>query len=207
MTLGNSSLVQVRSLVSLALAALVLTGCAAPQTPTKLEPQPKPPAEPAGPTLNLRNNVELVPGEYLSIAFPGTGNEAILMAITEVERDPECPGDAMWYSPPENGQFITLQVEITTSDDYLDLMAGKEPLSLFWNDWFGIDSGGRPIENTPMGFGCYDLEKQIPQKIPAGETSIGPFVMDLPPGTTKIMWQPTYIFGVDYGFEWDISKS
>lgn len=206
MTPRNSSSARLRQHALAFATALVLAGCAAPAAPTVLEPKPEPPAPPSGPILNLRNNVALKIGEPVSITFPGSGNEAIRMVVTAVERDPECPGDPMWYLPPENGEFVQLQIELTTSGDYLELMAGKEPLSLYWNDWFGIDAGGDPIDNTPNGFGCHDIDAQIPQQIPDGETSTGPFVLDLPPDTTKVMWQPTYIYGVDYGFEWDISK-
>ena len=202
----NASSARLRKFTLAFATGLVLTGCAAPVAPTVLEAKPEPPAQPSGPVLNLRNNIALMVGEPVSITFPGAGNEAIRMVVTAVERDPECPGDPLWYLPPENGQFVSLMVEITTSDDYLELMAGQEPLTLFWNDWFGIDSGGRPIENSPNGFGCHDLDVQLPQAIPSGATSTGPYVLDLPPGTTTIAWKPTYIFGVDYGFEWDISK-
>lgn len=206
MTPRNSSSARIRQLTLAFATALVLAGCAAPATPTVLEPKPEPPAQPSGPVLNLRDNVEFVVGEPISIAFPGSGNEAIRMVVTAVERDPECPGDPTWYAPPENGQFVALQLEITTSEDYLELMAGKQPLALYWHDWYGIDAGGSPIENTPYGFGCYDLDVQVPQEIPSGVTTTGPFVMDLPPGTTKIMWKPTGLYGVDHGYEWDISK-
>lgn len=190
--------------VTLIAAALTLTGCAA-ATPETPNPAPTQVVEPdTTPVVNERGNLQKVIGQEGAMLFPGTDREAITFKVTAIEKDPECTGDPMWYFPPDNGLYVALTMDITTSDDYLELMGAGQPLRLFWQDWKIYLPDGTTIETTPNGYGCFPEEDQLPLDIPAGATSIGKYVLDVPLDAVSVAWFPTGVYGIgkDDGWEW-----
>ena len=110
----------------------------------------------------------------------------------------------MWYTPSEIGEFVALTFEITTAEDYLNLMAAKEPLPVYWQDWVTYNAAGEVVENTASGFGCFPDEEQLKNDgFPAGTTTTGVYVVDAPLDAISVAWAPTYIQGVSEDDRWE----
>ena len=189
-------------------ATVGLSGCAA--AVPEQGPQEAGVATPApadAPAVNERGNLLKAIGEEGAVTFPGSDRDAINFRVTSIVRDPDCTGDAMWYQPSENGQFVALTFEITTADDYLDLMSAKEPLNVFWQDWISYNAAGEVVDNTASGYGCLPEDQQLEATgFAPGTTTTGVYVVDAPLDAVSVAWTPAYVqvLSEDDRWEWQI---
>lgn len=177
--------------------AMALTGCTA-TTPTEAD-QPSaqtPDVEPAV-SLNAHGMIDTEVGDSIIIKFPGTDKTAVEFTVTQIDRDVQCT--EQFAIPPQNGEFIGLVIEATTADDYMSV-SGNEPMRFFRNDFYSAISTDSDLTEAGSGTGC--IGDEFPLDVPAGKTVTGRVMLDLPPTTTSIVWEPsTFVIDVP-GREW-----
>lgn len=193
------------------LAALLLTGCA-PAADVSSESQRPTPSSPAdsdhetpsgGPRLTPNGNLAKDIGEE---GFATYGDvQYLTFAVTEIQLDPICNPAEGFGMGPQVGRFVALRFEISTTPDYIAQSLQTEPLKMFWNDFVAYSKDGSLLETGNAGTTCFEEPEAIPFEIPAGATSTGWLVMDVPADAASVAWQPSYVLrGDDAGWEWGV---
>lgn len=147
-------------------------------------------------------NIAMEEGTAGTIYFAGTTDPSIQFTVTGVTPAPECTEDPELVLSPENGQFVALTMEFTTSADYLTSMASGAPLQVSMSDFVG-HADGSTLVNTDNGLSCIPESEQLVTEIPAGETVTGTVILDLSETATSFSYSPSGVTGLESTTRWE----
>lgn len=162
---------------------------------------------PAPKTTN--NYIDLQEGATGTILFAGTSDPSIQFVVTGITVSPACTEDPELVLTPENGQFVALTMEFTTSAEYATAMDGGRLLQVSPSDFNGLLEDGAAVVNTDAGLSCVPEAEQLPTEIAAGETVSGTVILDVTTATTSFSFAPSGVTSLDPAttrWEWAIPR-
>jgi len=166
-------------------AALLLAGCSsntATQATSQLTPNPPAPAATSAaapstptPSTNARGNLAKKVGEIASIT--GTdGKTLVTFTVTKIEPNFKCTDK--YASASENGNFIAITMDITTSKD----LASSDVRNLYMSGSsfkvIGPDGTTENDSSTAATYSCISSKQEVPGMIGPGEHVVGMVVLD-----------------------------
>jgi hypothetical protein len=136
-----------------------------------------------GTQLSTNGNIPLELGAAGTVLLPGSDQPAFEFTVTSIAVDTACTAVS-----PENGQFLAVTMDLTTSADYASAMTNGSVLHVNASDWTTYFADGTMIANTDNGSACLTEETQFPAEIPAGTTVTGTIMVDTSADTTALSW-------------------
>lgn len=183
-----------------ALALLILTACtlSAPATHEADTPDDASAVEEQV-ELNGHEVLDTAIGEPVTISFAGTEDVAVEFTVNSIQLDVKCTSEFAF--PPTQGQFIALDITVTTAEDYEEI-SGNAPMRFFRNDFSSATASNSETVEAGSGVDC--ITGGLPLDIPAGTVTTGFVLLDVPLSAVSLVWQPsTFSIAVD-GREWSL---
>jgi hypothetical protein len=124
------------------------------------------------------------------------------LRLQEVVTDWQPDGNSMLCSDPENGQYLGLKFELTTTD----ALAEEDPPTYNFIGWeIGAQVDGVTIESNGFGSGlfCLGEGQQFPSDMEPGQTYEGWVILDVPDTVTAAIYDDPLDFTGDGGmYRW-----
>ena len=154
-------------------------------------------------------NIAMEPGATGTINFAGTDTPSIQFVVTDITLNPECTADPEFVLSPDNGEFVALTMEFTTSAEYQTAMDNGTLLQVAMSDFSGLTVDGATVLNTDAGLSCAPEAELLPTEIAAGTTVSGTVILDVSTATTSFSYAPNGVTGLDTSttrWEWSIPR-
>lgn len=191
-----------RLAAALASAALLLSACGSTGTtddppkaapPEKADSASSAPAASDKPKTNDRGNIVKKVGEKAGLKN-AQGKQTVELTVTKITPGFKCTGE--YASPPENGNFIAIDVTMVTSKDFQvsDLLVNS-------HSWKVIGPDGTTENSSASGasFSCIPENKAIPMTIGPGQSIKGTVILDSQYKSGAVMLPVGFSTG---GWEW-----
>jgi hypothetical protein len=146
------------------------------------------PTDPATTDAGADGVVNLT-GEEPALATGSVATEPIAeIRLQQVVTGWQPSANSMFCPDPENGQYLGLEFEITTTE----ALAEEDPPTYTFIGWeIGAEVDGVAIETSGFGSGifCLESDQQFPSEMEPGQTATGWVVLDVPETVTAVTYE------------------
>ena len=187
-------------------AALLLAGCSgntATQAASQLSANPPAPAPTSAtapstptPSTNARGNLSKKVGEVASIRG-ADGKTWVTFQVTKIEPNFKCTDQ--YASASENGNFIAITMDITTSKDLADSPSKNLYVSGSAFKVIGPDGTTENDSSSGASYGCIPSKQAVSGTIGPGEHVVGIVVLDSQYKSGGLAFTQPFMDG---GWEW-----
>lgn len=174
------------------------------QEPAEQADEPTPESEEEQPELDVNERGNLVKeiGETGGVMADPGSDPYMEFTVTEIVTDGQCTAE--FAEPAENGQFLFVELKISTSGAS-SWPEGTQGIGFDFtpHDFSIIGSDGLTEHelDTIATYGCLPDGELLPNQIGPGENVVGTIVLDTANSTGTLVYKPWYLD--EGGWEWN----
>lgn len=187
------------------LVTSVLVGCAPAERPSEdkvVEVEPVAPAEApdtSGPKTSDRGHLIKQIGETAGLSNASGSEDWVDFTVTGITPEAACTSE--YYSAPENGYFVRVDMDIVTTPQ----LQGEFLVNIN-NQWKWIADNGTTANSEPMSgaaWGCLADSERLPSAVGPAESVTGSLILDVPSTSGTLVYAPSG----SSGWEWVVPAS